>query len=190
MNQKTVVGKVDSLLIPLGYHRHGFTWNHRRESAVEVVDIQLSKAGDAVTVNAGVLDSIVYAAFWGSGPLERVEQPMCTVGARVGELIDGDDKWWKLDGESTPDDIAKVISAHVLPFIEQVATRYGMEKWLIDSDVARKRYPPPIINLAVLKSLRGEREVACALLGNLKKKTSGPWQTRVADVAGRIGCPR
>ena len=83
MNQKTVIAKLDALLIPLGFARQKFTWNRRSASVVDVVDVQLSKAGDAVTVNAGVLDPEVHVALWGSKPPETVEQPTCTVCARA-----------------------------------------------------------------------------------------------------------
>jgi len=188
MNQKTVIAKLDALLIPLGFARQKFTWNLRSASVVDVVDVQLSKAGDAVTVNAGVLDPEVHVALWGSKPPETVEQPTCTVCARIGELIDGRDKWWQLSEGSTPADVTEAVATHVVPFLARVSTHAGMKQWLLDSAVEKKRYPPPIISLAIIKSLSGEAVEACKLLADLQKKATGAWRTRVAEVAVRLGC--
>lgn len=188
MNQKTIVAKLDALLMPLGFVRQKFTWNRRSASVVDVIDVQISKAGDAVTVNAGVLDLEVHVALWGSKPLENVEQPTCTVCARIGELIDGRDKWWQLSEGVTPSDVSEAVATHVVPFLARVNTRAGMKQWLLDSSVEKKRYPPPIISLAIIKSFSGEAVEACKLLADLQKKATGAWRARVTEVAGRLGC--
>ena len=188
MNQKTVVARLDALLVPLGFSRQKFTWNRRSASVVDVIDVQLSKAGDSVTINTGVLDPEVYVALWGSQPSEAVEQPTCTVGARIGELIDGRDKWWQLSEAATPADVAEAVATYVVPFLARAGTRGGMKQWLLDSEVQEMRYPPPIISLAIIKSLTGEAVEACTLLAGLQKTATGAWRARAAEVAARIGC--
>jgi hypothetical protein len=188
--QKVVTAQLDYLLEPRGFVRKKETWNRRVDSLVDVVDIQISKAGDAVTVNSGVLDTDVHTTFWGSEPPEFIEQPYCTVCARIGELIDGRDKWWPLGNNGTATEMAEKVTAHVLLFLERMHSREAMRQWLIDNEVAKKKYLPPIINLAILKSLQGDVAQGCELLAELQKKSLGAWQKRAAEVAARLHCER
>jgi hypothetical protein len=188
MKQKTGVARLDALLVPLGFVRRKFTWNRRSASVVDVTDVQLSRAGDSVTINAGILDPEVHVALWGSQPSEAVEQPTCTLGARIGELIDGRDKWWQLSEAATPADVAEAVATYVVPFLARVGMRGGMKQWLLDSEVQKKRYPPPIISLAIIKSLTGEAVEACTILVDLQKKATGAWRDRAVEVAARMGC--
>jgi hypothetical protein len=189
MSEKTIIAQLDHLLKPVGFLRQKAKWNRRVDSLVDVVDLQVSKAGDAITVNAGVLDTDVHAKLWGSAPPEFVDQPLCTVCARIGELIDGKDKWWRLSEDSAVTEVSHEVAAHVLPFFDRLHSREAMEKWLSDTEVASKQYPPPIIGLAVLKSLLGKGEEACALLAEIHKKPIGEWRTRIVEVSARLGCP-
>ena len=66
MNTKPVVAQINQLLGPLGFVRQKMTWNRTLGPFVDVVDLQLSKTGDAVTVNAGVLRPSVHKACWGA----------------------------------------------------------------------------------------------------------------------------
>ena len=76
----------------------------------------------------------------------------------------------------------------MLPFLERMHTREGMKQWLIGAEVTRKRYPPPIISLAILESLLGDRARGCELLTELQRKSIRGWGTRAAEVALRLGC--
>jgi hypothetical protein len=188
VSRNEFIAQLDALLKPLGFARLETTWNRRGESVVEVIDVQFSKAGDSITVNPGVLDPEVHWTFWGSTPLGFVEQPGCTVCARIGELMDGRDKWWELNDGAAAVDAKKHVAAHVVPFLERMRTRETMKEWLTNTGVPRKRYPPPIINLAIISSLLGETEKACTLLAELHKKSVGAWRRRIAEVAERLNC--
>lgn len=85
--------QLDDLPKPLGFKRQKTVWNRRSGHLVQVVDLQIRKAGDTATLNTGVLDSDVHMKLWEGEPPQFVEQPSSTVGARVGELIDGKDLW-------------------------------------------------------------------------------------------------
>jgi Domain of unknown function (DUF4304) len=188
MSKRVVIARLDSLLKPLGFGRQKMTWNRRIDSVVDVVDVQVSKAGDAITVNVGVLDTEAHSTLWGSEPPAFVQQPVCTVCARIGKLIDDKDKWWQLSDSAIGDDMAEKIEVYVSPFLEQMHTREAMEQWLMDAQVVKKTYPPPIINLAILKSFLGKVAQGCALLAELQKKPIGDWGARVTEVAGRLRC--
>jgi hypothetical protein len=49
--------EIDKALSPLGFVRHNATWNRRSAQFVDVIDLQVSKSPDSVTMNAGVLHS-------------------------------------------------------------------------------------------------------------------------------------
>ncbi len=57
MSEKAIISKLDDLLKPLGFTRQKTAWNRRSGYVVEVIDVQISKAGDTATINAGVLDT-------------------------------------------------------------------------------------------------------------------------------------
>jgi hypothetical protein len=189
MSKKIVTAQLDRLLKPLGFVGDKATWNRRGGSMVDVVDIQTSKAGDATTVNTGVLDADVYTLLWGREPPAFIGQPFCTVGARIGELIDGKDKWWPLDDQDSAAEMAEEVVARVLPFLERIHSRAAMAQWLIDAQVVKKKYPPPIINLAIIKSLQGEVAFGCEVLAELQSKALGDWRERAVDVAKGLRCP-
>jgi len=188
MSTKPVVTRMDELLKPLGFARHKTTWNRKSNSFVDVIDVQTSKAGDTMTINAGVLHPDVYRKCWATEPTAVVEEPSCTVRARVGQLLDGKDLWWRLDDPRTLNEVIENLNAHVLPFLEQMHSLEAMEQALTASGVTRQKYPPPAIYLAILKSECGDRAGACALLAELGGKAIGAWRTRISEVAGRLGC--
>jgi Domain of unknown function (DUF4304) len=190
MREEAVTRKLEELLKPLGFTRQKAVWNRRSGYVVEVIDVQLSKAGDTATVNAGVLDSDAHVKLWGSEPPAFVEESACTVRARVGELIDGKDLWWQLNDDQVTDNVSKAITDHVLPFMKRMRSRQDMVQWLTDTEVVRKRYPPPIINLAILQSLLGNSSEGCALLAEVQKKAIGAWRARAAEIAARLGCAK
>ena len=190
MSEKAIVSKLDDLLKPLGFTRQKTAWNRRSGYVIEVIDVQVSKAGDTATVNAGVLDTDAYVKLWGGEPPGFVEEPACTIRARVGELIDGKDLWWQLNDDHVADKVSKAITDHVLPFVKRMRSRQDMVQWLMDTQVVKKRYPPPIINLAILQNLLGNSSEGCALLAEVQKKAIGAWRARVAEVTERLSCAK
>jgi hypothetical protein len=188
MSIKPIIARLDELLKPLGFVRHKTTWNRKSGSFVDVIDVQTSKAGDTITINAGVLHPDVHRMCWATEPTVVVEEPSCTVRARVGQLLDGKDLWWRLDESKTLTDVGEKINAHVLPFLERMHSLEAMEQFLTASGLTMQKYPPPAIYLAIIKSERGDRTGACAVLAELGGKAIGAWRTRISEVAGRLGC--
>jgi hypothetical protein len=179
--------KLDELLKPLGFRRRSSTWNRRAGQVVDVVDVQISKAGDTATVNAGVMDTNVYAMVWGREPSGFVQTLECTVAVRIGPLMDGKDRWWPLE-QGQILEMAEQVAKHALPFLDRIRSRARMAQWLVDADVTMKKYPFPILHLAILKKFLGCDAEACALLAMLRKRSMGAWQDRVLEVAARLGC--
>ena len=94
MSTKNIKSRLDERLKPIGFVRHKDVWNRKLGTFIDVIDIQTSKAGDTITINCGVLNSEVSKLFFGA-PLAStsVDEPSCTVRARVGQLIDDKDLW-------------------------------------------------------------------------------------------------
>jgi hypothetical protein len=188
MSAKPVIARVNELLKPLGFARHKTIWNRKSDSFVDVIDVQASKAGDMMTVNAGVLHPDVHRKCWATDLPTIIQEPECIVRARVGELLGGKDLWWRLDDTRILDDVIEKLNAQVLPFLERMHSFEAMEQFLTSAQVIKQKYPLPIIYLAILKSEQGDKTGACALLAELGQKPVGAWQTRIGEVAVRLGC--
>jgi hypothetical protein len=188
MTARAVIVRMDEVLIPLGFQRKKVTWNRALGSVVDAVDVQVSKAGDSLTINAGVLESEVYRTCWGTQPPPDIEVPSCTVYVRIGQLVDLKDLWWPLNAERTPEDVTEKLKAYVLPFLERMNSHAEMERFLDAAGVARQKYPLPIIQLAILRHRRGDKSGACTLLAELRRSALGAWRNRTADVEERLRC--
>jgi hypothetical protein len=188
MNANALIKNLDKFFLPLGFQRRGAIWNRGGKSVVDVVDVQTSKAGGTITINAGVLDPEVYATLWNKKVEEFVDQPTCTVCVRIGELIDGRDIWWELNDIAATSDVEEKIKVHVLPFLERMQTREAMERWLTNSAAMRKRLPIAIIKLAIPRKLLGDTAGACTLLLDLREKATGAGRIKIDEVAERLGC--
>lgn len=187
MNTRPLVTLLDATLVPSGFIRQGHTWNRRIDPYVDVIDVQQNKAGDAVTLNCGVLHFDVHRDCWGNDAKEFVEEPACTVRARIGDLIGGRDLWWRIEEAAIPVDIiAAIVRTAALPFLERMHSETEMESLLSRSQVEKKKYPPPIIYLAALKCRRGDKESASAMLAVLHDQTTAVWKKKVVEAAARL----
>jgi len=178
---------VDQVLQPLGFVRRKGTWNRKADRFVDVIDLQVSKAGDAVTINAGVLEPIVHTRFWGTAPPLFVQEPSATVRARIGQLRNGKDQWWPVNEKKTIAEVPEVVKAFALPFLEQMHGHAAMEEFL-SQEIAMRPHPPETIYLAILKGVRGDTAGACAALRSLHQTAAGAWKDRITEVAERLGC--
>jgi len=188
MSIKTIVACFDQLLAPLGFSRQKATWNRRAGFGVDAIDVQRSKGGDTFTINAGVLDRDVHAKLWGVEASGFTDVPTCTVSARIGDLLGAKDTWWSLNDDHAVRDAVGSVSSQVFPFLERMHSRQAIADWLVESGVLRKRYPMPIISLAILRNFAGEVSESCELLAEMQRRSLGAWSARAAEVAARLGC--
>jgi hypothetical protein len=188
MSRKNPATWLTNVLGPEGFARGGKAWTRSKDGLVDVVTAQVSKAGGEVTVNTGVCDPEIYRACWGRPLSTSINEANCTVRARAGQLVDGHDRWWRLDDPDAPQAMRIIVRDYVLPFIERMHSGDAMEQYLLDTGVVSQHYPPPIIYLALLKHRRGIVDEACILLQDLEKQTTGPWHKRVRDVAKDLNC--
>lgn len=187
MRAKTIISRLDLELISIGFRRKGVTWNRETHSVVEVVDIQISKSGDRVTMNAGVLSRPVYFTCWGCDAKPFVFEPECVVRARVGQLIDDRDLWWNIDVPAAADQMANCLVARVLPYLARMQSLEAMRDQLASEGAIQRKYPLPAIWFAVLQFHLGEGISACKVLAEAENRTPS-WSARVREVAARIGC--
>lgn len=188
MNADNIVFILDAHLKPLSFRRKGLVWNRRIDGVVEVIDLQVSKSRDAVTVNAGVLDPVVYRKVWGEDAPDIVKEPTSTVRVRIGELLDNRDRWWQLDNDRDIGELVDAVTQVVLPFLHRIRSREEMILWLDRAEVARRRQPAELLGLAVLKDLIGQHSEACELLADQRRRSIGAWHSRYDEVARRLGC--
>ena len=188
MRTKLVVSRVDEILKPLGFSRQKAIWNRWSEPFVDVIDVQTSKIGDALTLNAGVLHMVVHKVCWATELPSVIKEPECTVRARVGQLIDNKDLWWQVSDGGTIDDVVEKLTFYVLPFVERMHSLQAMEEFLTPAGVKKQDYPLPVIYRAILKHEQGNNNDACALLTGLGGTSVGAWRTRISEVAERLGC--
>lgn len=188
MSAASIIARLDRELTPKGFRRKKATWNREQDSFVEVIDIQTSKGGDTVTMNAGVLSRSVYSACWGRDAEPFIEEPFCTVRARIGQLLDNKDLWWDVSDVSAIDEMTDCLEGRILPFLERMRSLGGMRDWLASTGVPSSKSPLPSICFAVLQSQLGDTDDACAVLADLERKTLGAWKARAQEVAARIGC--
>lgn len=188
MISKGLIAAIDDILRPRGFVRQEILWNRTRAEFIDVFDIQISTSIGKFTMNVGILDTVVHKIFWNSDPPAFIEEPACTIRTRVGELIDGKDRWWEFSDKEAVDQLSEIVSSYVLPFIENVGSREKMEAWLLETRVARRRQPAPIVNLAILKTLLGKHAEGCRLLTELRGKMPVAWRDRIDGVARRVEC--
>jgi len=186
MNAKPVVNLLDELLKPLGFGRKKMTWNRRVNGFVDVVDLQQSNAGDALTVNVGVMHSEVHGICWGNIPPLFVEEPTCTVRSRIGQLRDGRDLWWRGEMEDVAPNVVALVRESVLPFLDQMHSPDAMAEHLERGVAINQKYPPPMIYLGILRWLGGDITIANSLLSGLRAETVAAWQKRIDEVLVRL----
>src|ERR1044072_8504173 len=160
MDAKDVVASMDGILKPRGFRRHKATWNRKTDSFLDVIDLQSSKAGNTVTINAGVAHPEIHKMCWNL-QLPAVFQPAdCIAYIRIGDLLDRKDLWWHLDDAAVLADTADKLITYILPFLDRMHSFATLEQFLNVTAVTKQKYPPPIIYLAILKEKQGDHSGA------------------------------
>jgi hypothetical protein len=179
---------IGAALRPLGFIERKGAWNRRSAGFVDVIDLQMSKSGDMVTINVGVLHERVHVNVWGTDVPAFVDEPSSTVRVRLGQLIDGKDTWLALEETPTASQLTDLLVRHGLPFVDSLHSVEAMESYLTLQGVIKQRYPLPKIHLALLMHERGDKAAACLLLAEIRSTTTAAWQGRVDEVRKRIAC--
>jgi hypothetical protein len=188
MIARRLIDRVDAVLKPIGFARRKSIWNRRAGPFIDVIELQGSKPGDAITVSAGVVDIDVFRQCWATEPPALVDSASSTINVRVGQLIDGKDLWWMVTQQDVAEDIRTKVTEFILPFLDRMRSPEAMEQFLNHAKVVNQDYPLPVITLALLKHKNGDQKGACEILTNLGKRTVGAWLGRIGEVVARLGC--
>jgi len=170
---------IDDVLRPIGFKKKRHVWNRNHENYIDVVDMQIAKSGDGLAINIGVFEREIYTECWQERGPEFVDEASCIVRTRLGQLIDGKDRWWKLGDPDGLREVKKALGEFGLEFVERMHSARGMELFLDESGVRKSYYPLPAIYLAIIILKSGNRSDGCQLLQELKGRNTGDWQRRV-----------
>lgn len=119
MSRLTYTKAIDDVLICVGFTREKRVWTRIRGEMEERLDLQKSWIDGSVTVNVyaknletdRILSSIACDAAMG----------IIQFGVRIGNLVDGRDRWWKNDPNG-PAELGELVRRYALPWFDQFGT--------------------------------------------------------------------
>jgi hypothetical protein len=186
METNEVIEKVNRLLLkPLGFVRKGALFNRRRGNIVDVVDFPVNKAGDAVTLEAGVQHDELYAALWEAPPPRFSNEAACIVHARIDALVEGHETWWPLADPQAPARAVSAMEGPVLRFLQGHHDLAAIDRFLANA-LASERAPQALLYLAIVRHRRGDAAGAAALLTEVEGQADGDWSQRATTLATRL----
>ena len=178
MTRLSYTRALDLALQPLGFSREGKDWTRVRGEIRDWVNLQKSWVDGSVTVNLfaknleteRMLESI--ACEEGLGIRQS--------GERIGELIDGRDRWWKNDPNG-PAELADAVRVYGIPWFERIQSLEDeASKWYGRGTIGSWSKPNLTV-LAVTLFRLGALDEALALFEEPVPKTAN----RILVVEGR-----
>ena len=161
---------IDAVLAPLGFRREGDQWTRMRGDIQEKVDLQKSSiAGVTVNLFAKDLETVrILSSIPCEFPIGIIQ-----IGLRIGQLIDGYDRWWKNDPDG-PRELAELVRVHAVPWFDRVRSLEDQaSKWYYRETPGRWKSPNNPA-LAVTLYRLGELDEALALFDEPVPKTAVP----------------
>lgn len=186
MTLSAYITETEGVLRSNGFSRSRRTWNRCFKQYIDVVDLQVAKSGDAVTINVGVLEREAFAFCWGKPPGNPVQESSCIVRARLGELVDNRDCWWAVNDQHGPSQVAEALVKFAIPYFERMHSSERMIESLEETGARRLPYPLPAIYLAILLIEHGESDSGFALLGDRAARATKPWRLRIDDIVSQL----
>lgn len=170
MSRSSYGQSLHKVLQPLGFRRKGSDWIRVRGDMWECVNLQTSSVA-GVTANIEMKDL----------ETERILQSipceapifMSPVSRRIGQLIDGYDKWWKNDSLG-PAELVEAVQAYALPWFEKVRSLGDQAAQWYGRGGDRPWRSPSNVVLAVTLYRMGELAEARALFETPPPKTAVP----------------
>lgn len=117
MTRLSYTKALDRALQPLGFAREGRDWKRLRGEIQDWVNLQKSWVDGGVTVNL-FAKNLETERILKSIPCDEVPG-IIQFGQRIGQLIDGRDRWWKNDPNG-PIEVAEAVLAYGIPWFERV----------------------------------------------------------------------
>lgn len=171
MTRLSYTKALDRALQPLGFAREGKDWIRLRGEIRDCVNLQKSWVDGSVTVNL----------FGKNLETERILKSIACeeglgvrmFGQRIGQLIDGHDRWWKNDPNG-PIEVAEAVQVYGIPWFERVQSLEDeASKWYGRGTTGSWRKPNLTV-LAVTLYRLGALEEALALFEEPVPKTAIP----------------
>lgn len=179
MKKSQLISNIDEVLEKHQFYKRGLIWNRDYADFVDVIDFQIGKSKDMFTLNAGVADKFVIRACWGMDGSDLVEEPSCTVRARLGELLHGRDVWWSFSEDDGIEEVLNGIQDVAMPFLQLNHSIDHMIETL-EGNPASRRYPPETIYLALLYHRKGESERCREMFKSMK--LTGAWSQKASEI--------
>ncbi len=179
MKKNDLISKIGDVLEEYQFYRNGSLWNRNYADFVDVIDLQISKSKDMFTINVGVADKFVVRNCWDLDESAMVEESLCTVHARLGELLHGRDVWWTFSDDNSIPQILSGIQDVAIPFLQLNHNIDQMIKSL-ESDPAATRYPPGNIYLALLYHRKGKGARSKEMFKSMK--LTGAWNQKASNI--------
>lgn len=183
MKKMQLISKINDVLEKYNFYKKGSIWNRNYADFVDVIDLQISKSKDMFTINAGVADKFIIRTCWGLDGSGMVEEPSCTVRARLGELLHGRDVWWNLSEGNGIGEVLSGIQDVAIPFLQLNHSIDHMIETL-ENDPASRRYPPGVIYLALLHHRKGESDRCREMFKSMK--LTGAWNQKASDILATL----
>lgn len=157
-------------------------WNRICGEFVDVVDAQVSKSRDRLTVNLGVYSREIYIDAWPNEQIEFINIVNCIVSVKIGYFSDNIDVWWDIASDSGSSEIAHLLEKFSGDFFRSLHCLRGIELSLEQSGARRSSYPLPAIYLAITIMKQGGIDSGCQLLRGLNSGNLSAWQPRIEHV--------
>lgn len=171
MTRPSYTRALDRALGPLGFVREGKDWIRLRGEIQDWVNLQKSWVDGSVTVNlfAKNLETERILRSIACDEVLGVRQ----FGQRIGELIDGRDRWWKNDPNG-PAEVAEAVQVYGIPWFEQVRSLEDEASQWYGRGTTGSWRKPNLTVLAVTLFRLGALEEALALFEEPVPKTAIP----------------
>lgn len=186
MTVDRVLTALDVILKPAGFRRTRRLWNRAAGDFVDVVDLQIGKALDTFTVNAGVAIPSMIHTVWGRRAMSHYSDPDCVVRTRIARLAFGRDKFWEVADPEAPAEVAAIVREHAIAYLERMHSLRAVEEALVGDGAEHDAYPPPRLYLAMVRHLTGRTSDGCRTLAAGPIPTA--WLDHVARVRRELGC--
>lgn len=161
---------LDQALLPLGFAREGRGWVRIRGDIWDCADLQKSWIDGSVTANLYAKD-LATERILNSIPCDFLLGAILP-GQRIGDLIDGRDRWWKNDPNG-PAELAEAVRTHGLRWFDRIQSLEDQaEQWYFRSATARPWGMPNLAALAVTLYRLGALDEALALFEAPVPKTA------------------
>ena len=194
MTRLTYVKALSQALEPLGFEykvskSRDKEWFRLLDGFEDCVLLQISSIG-GTTCNLSTRDMTTVAFLERAAPPDNPGWRYAEF-VRLGELVDGNDRWWRNDPNG-PAEMVALIKSHGLPYFESLRSLEAQAKQFgVDGD-KHWRHVPSLLRLAVTLWRMGRGDEACVLLSN---PPNGPiskplpnWLARAEALKAWLGC--